>query len=372
MIFITDKESLLNKLRTVEKITVQRGIQPVLANILFEAEGNKIKLSATDLDLSIITTTTASVKEEGKITLPARKIFEIVSKLPDKPIEFALNPDNNVVTIKCGSTKFDIIGISAEEFPKIIQKENELTDEDIITVEADTLIKSIKNTAFAVASFDNRNVISGVFCKIEEDKIEMAATDGNRLAKYSQKISNSDGKSAKIVIPAKTLNEFLRVSSIIVEDKVKIKVINSKLILKTNSYIIISKLVSGEYPQYNQLIPKDMINVVNVDKNELYGAIDRVSCMINERTNVVKLTLRDGKMYLKADTPDSGTSDDVIETDYKGDEFKIAFNYKLVFDFLKTIECDKFTMGLNGSQSAAVFKPISSDDYVYLVMPMKI
>ncbi len=372
MLFITDKESLLNKIKTVEKITVMRGIQPVLANILFEAEDNKIKLSATDLDLSIITKTTASVKEEGKITLPARKIFEIVSKLPDKPIEFSLNPDNNVVTIKCGNTKFDLIGISAEEFPKIIQKENELTDEDSISVEADTLIKTIKNTAFAVASFDNRNVISGVFFKIEDDKIEMAATDGNRLAKYSHKIANADNKTAKIVIPAKTLNEFMRVSSIIVEDKVKVKVVNSRLILKTNSYMIISKLVSGEYPQYNQLIPKEMSNTVKVDKNELYGAIDRVSCLINERTNLIKFILRDGKMYLKADTPDSGTSEDVIETDYTGDEFKIAFNYKLIFDFLKTIECDKFTMGINGSQSAAVFKPVSNEDYVYLAMPMKI
>lgn len=372
MLFIIDKESLLNKIKTVEKITVQRGIQPVLANILFEAEDNKLKLTATDLDMSIITKTTASIKEKGKITLPARKIFEIVSKLPDKPIEFSLNPDNNIVTIKCGNTKFDLIGISAEEFPKVVQNENELSDEDSITLDTNTLIKSIKNTVYAVAPYDNRNIISGVFCKVEEDKIEMAATDGNRLARISQKIQNADNKSAKIVFPAKTLNEILRVSSIILEDKISLKVSDSKIIVKTNSYILISKLISGEYPQYQQLIPKNSLNVVEFDKNELNNAIDRVSCMINERTNVLKITLRDSKMFLKAETPDSGNSEDFVETNYKGDEFKIAFNYKLVLDFLKIIDCDKVNMGLNGSQSAAVFTPQNDEDFVYLVMPMKI
>lgn len=372
MIFTIDKESLLNKIKTVEKVTVQRGIQPVLSNILFEAEGNKLKLTATDLDMSIITKTTASIQQEGKITLPAKKIFEIVSKLPDKPIEISLNQDNNIVTIKCGNSKFDIIGISAEEFPKVVQNEEELDDNNAISIDTNTFIKSIKYTVYAAATYDNRNVISGVFCKISEDIFEMAATDGNRLTRISQKIKNDSNNETKIVIPSKTLNEFTRVSSIILEDKVKLKVSNSKIILKTDSYTIISKLISGEYPQYQQLIPKNMANTVTVNKNELNNAIDRVSCMINERTNVLKFIFQNGKIYLKGETPDSGTSEDFVESDYSGDEFKIAFNYKLVSDFLKIIDCEKTTIGLNGSQSAAVFRPKNEDDYICLVMPMKI
>ncbi|MBQ2644860.1 hypothetical protein IJG14_04720, partial [bacterium] len=156
------------------------------------------------------------------------------------------------------------------------------------------------------------------------------------------------------------------------EDKVNLKFLDSKIILKTDSYMIISKLIPGEYPQYQQLIPKNTTNVIKVNKNELNNAIDRVSCMINERTNVIKFILQDNRMYLKAETPDSGTSEDVIETDYIGDEFKIAFNYKLISDFLKIIDCEHITLGLNGAQSAAVFKPQNDDDYVCLVMPMKI
>ena len=352
MIFTTDKESLLNKLRIVEKITVQRGIQPVLANILFETENNTLKLSATDLDISIITKTTAAVKEEGKITLPAKKIFEIVSKLPDKPVEFSLNPDNNVVTIKCGNSKFDVIGISAEEFPKIIQSESEIADSEAITIDT--------------------NPFSGVFCKINEDTLEMAATDGNRLTRISEKIQNKNEKDAKIVIPSKTLNEFLRVSSIINEDKISLIVSGSKIIFKTNSYILISKLLEGEYPQYQQLIPKTTATTVKVKKAELAGAIDRVACMINERTNVIKFILQNGKMYLKSETPDSGTSEDVIESDYQGDEFVIAFNYKFISDFIKIIDCENALIGINGNQSATVFRPDSEDDYICLVMPLKL
>ena len=370
MLFTIDKESLLNKIKTVEKVTVQRGIQPVLSNILFETEDNKLKLTATDLDMTIITKTTAAIKEEGKITLLARKLFEIVSKLQDKPIEFALNPDNNVMTIKCANSKFDIIGISAEEFPKSLAVEGD--EKNSITISTDLFSKSIKDTVYAAAPYENRNVISGVFCKISEDVLEMAATDGNRLARISQKIKNDNSNEVKIVIPSKTLNEFTRISSLIFEDTVKLNASNSTLILKTNSYTIISKLIPGEYPQYQQLIPKNTSNVVKINKNDLFNAIDRVSPLVNDRTSVVKLILKEGKMELKAETPDSGTSEDVIDIDYKGDEFKIAFNYKLLLDFLKSADCDHITLGLNSNQSAAVFRPLNDDDYVYLVMPMKI
>lgn len=371
MIFTTDKESLLNKIKTVEKITVQRGPQFVLANILFETEKNNLKLTATDLDISIITNTTAAVKEEGKITLPAKKIFEIVSKLPDKPIDFSLNKDTNVVTIKCGNSKFEVKGISAEEFPKVIEEE-ELSEKDGINIDTEPFVKSIKYTVYSAANYESRNIISGVFCKISDQTIEMAATDGNRLTRISEKIKNKTEKESKIVIPSKTMNEFLRVSSIINEDNLTLIVVNKKVIFKTKEYIIISRLLEGEYPLYQQLIPKTTANKVNVKKESLSNAIDRVSCMINERTNVIKLILNDGKIMLKAETPDSGTSEEVIEADYKGDEFVIAFNYKFISDFIKTIDSEKAIMEFNSNQSAAVFKPDSKDDYICLIMPLKI
>ena len=372
MIFTTDKESLLNKIKTVEKITVQRGPQFVLANILFETEKNNLKLTATDLDISIITNTTAAVKEEGKITLPAKKIFEIVSKLPDKPIDFSLNKDTNVVTIKCGNSKFEVKGITADEFPKVIENEEELSEKEGIVIDTEPFIKSIKYTVYSAANYESRNIISGVFCKINDRTIEMAATDGNRLTRISEEIKNKTDKESKIVIPSKTMNEFLRVSSIINEDNLTLIVSNKKVIFKTKEYVIISRLLEGEYPLYQQLIPKTTANKLKVKKDSLSNAIDRVSCMINERTNVIKLILNDGKIMLKAETPDSGMSEEVIEADYKGEEFVIAFNYKFISDFMKIIDSENAIIEFNSNQSAAVFKPDSKDDYICLIMPLKI
>ena len=168
------------------------------------------------------------------------------------------------------------------------------------------------------------------------------------------------------------MNEFLRVSSIINEDNMTLIVSNKKIIFKTKEYILISRLLEGEYPLYQQLIPKTTASKVKVKKDSLTNAIDRVSCMINEKTNVIKLILNDGKIMLKAETPDSGMSEEVIEADYKGDEFIIAFNYKFISDFMKTIDSENAIMEFNSNQSVAVFKPDSKDDYICLIMPLKI
>lgn len=370
MLFTIDKESLLNKLRIVEKITIQRGIQPVLANILFEADSNTLTLSATDLDISIKTNTMAAVKTDGKITLPAKKIFEIVSKLPDKPIEFSLNTDTNVVTVSCGFSKFEVIGISAEEFPSIIKEDEKLKDS--IEIDMDPFVKSIKHTVYSTASYENRNIISGVFCKISDENIEMAATDGNRLTRIIDQIKNKENKSAKIVIPAKTLQEFLRVSSLVREEKVQLLVESAKLIIKTKSFFIISRLLEGEYPPYNQLIPQTTGKVALVNREELINSLERVSCMVNERTSIVKFTLNNDKLKLTAETPDSGASEDLIDAKYKGEELVIAFNYKYILESIKIMESKDVQMGLGGSLSATIFRPDSKEDYLCLIMPIQI
>ncbi len=370
MLFTIDKDSLLNKLKIVEKVTAQRGnVQPVLANVLFEAETNTLNLTATDLEISIKANTTAAVKKEGKITLPAKKLLEIAAKLPDKPVEFSLNEDTNVVSITCGNSKFEIIGISAQEFPKI---EDEIQDGTQIEIEMEPLLKSIKNTVYAAANYENRNVISGVFCNIKGTKLEMAATDGNRLTRIIEAIKNKDEKNAKIVIPSKTLNEFVRICTFISEEKVLLIVDKSRLTLKTMSFSINSRLIEGEYPPYEQLIPKTTSNTASVSREDLITALDRVSTMVNDRTSIVKFVFDDNKLLLKAETPNSGTSEDVIDCVYKGDELAIAFNYKYVLDSIKTMEAKNVNIGLNGSLSATVFKPDSEEDYICLIMPIQL
>lgn len=370
MLFTIDRDSLLNKLKIVEKVTAQRGnVQPVLSNVLFEAENNTLNLSATDLEISVKSKTTVAIKKEGKITLPAKKLLEIAAKLPDKPVEFSLNEDTNVVNISCGNSKFELVGISASEFPKT---EDDMPGGTEIEIEIEPFIKSIKNTVYAAANYENRNVISGVLCLIKENKLEMAATDGNRLTRIIEVINNKENKSAKIVIPSKTLNEFVRICSFVQEEKVIMVVDKSKLALKTMNFSINSRLIEGEYPPYEQLIPKSTSNNAVVLRDDLIMALDRVSTMVNDRTSIVKFIFDEGKLLLKAETPNSGTSEDVIDCEYSGDELTIAFNYKYVLDSIKTMESKNVKVGLNGSLSATLFKPDNEENYICLIMPIQI
>ena len=347
---------MLNKLKIVEKVTAQRGnVQPVLANVLFDVKDNILNLSATDLEISIKAKTTVAVKKEGRITLPAKKLLEIA--------------DTNIVNISCGNSKFEIIGISAQEFPKI---EDEIPDGTEIEVELEPFLKSIKNTVYAAANYENRNVISGVFCLIKDTKLEMAATDGNRLTRIIETIKNKDSKNAKLVIPSKTLNEFVRICSFITEEKVVLIVDKSRLTLKTMSFSINSRLIEGEYPPYEQLIPKSTANNSIIARDELITALDRVSTMVNDRTSIVKFIFNDNKLVLKAETPNSGASEDIIDCSYTGEELTIAFNYKYVLDSIKTMDAKNVKIGLNGSLSATVFMPESEENYICLIMPIQI
>ncbi len=370
MFFTIDRDSLLNKLRVVEKVTAQRGnVQPVLANVLFDVKDNVLNLSATDLEISVKANASVVMKKEGKITIPAKKLLEIASKLPDKPVEFSLNEDTNVISISCGSSKFEIIGISASEFPKT---DDEIAGATEIEIEVEPFIKSIKNTVYAAANYENRNVISGVFCQIKENKIEMAATDGNRLTRIIENIKNKDDKTAKLVIPSKTLNEFLRISFFIPEEKVILIANNTRLTLKTSSFSINSRLIEGEYPPYEQLIPKTTANNAVIRRHDLIDALDRVSIMVSERTSIVKFVFSENKLVLKAETPNAGNSEDIIDCTYKGDDLSIAFNYKYVLDSIKTMDAKNVQVGLNGSLSATLFKPESDEEYICLIMPIQL
>ena len=372
MEFTIEKETLLTNLKIVEKTTVSRGIQPVLSNILIVASSdNFITFAATDLDINIMSKTIASVQTPGKITLPAKKLSEIVSRLSNKPVVFSLNSETNIVTISCGNSKFELIGISADEFPVALNEE-ELKDKESVEIDLNPFIKSIKYTAFSAANYENRNIISGVFCSISNENIEMAATDGNRLTRIVEKITNEKETSISCVIPSKTLQEFLRIASFINDEKISLIIERTKIIFKTNSMIMTSRLLEGEYPPYKQLIPQNCEKNALVKREDMISALERVAVMVNERTNIVRFLFKDNNLFLKADTPDAGLGEDSISIEYTDDELTIAFNYRYVLDSLKIMESENVKIGLGGSLSATLFKPVSDDDYLCLIMPIQI
>lgn len=372
MKFLAKKEDIFNGIRLVANVAAMKSLQPVLANILIETvDDNAVKLTATDFDLTISTTVDAKIENEGRITLPAKKLNDIVSRLSDKLITFELNTETNSMNITCDNTKFDIIGISANEFPNVLENIS-ISEENAIDIDLKPFVKAMRQASFAAANFEANNLLSGVVCDISEEMLEMASTDGNRLARVREKISNIEHKTNQLIIPSKTTTEFMKMSALIDDESVKIYTDKTKLVIKTEKSMMISRIMEGQYPKYNQLIPKESPKTAIVNKNKLVSALERVSIMVNEKTSIVKFEFSENKLTLKADTPDAGASEESFDIEYNSEDLTIAFNYKYVIDGLKNMDTDEVKIGLNTNLSATVFMPNSEEDYISLIMPVQI
>ena len=309
MKIVVKKEDLYNGIKIVEKAAGQKTVLPILANILIETiNQNSIRLVAQDMEMAISTIVDAQVEEEGKITLPSKTLNDIVSKLSNKLITIEFNEsegaDSTVVNITCQNSKFDLVGISAAEFPSM-----------------------------------------------------------NKVA-----AENSD---LQLVIPSKVLNEFIRISSYIEDEYVKLTVAGKQIILNTSRISMVAQLLEGKYPDYNVLIPQDCQKNATVNVAEMETALDRVSTLVNEKTSIVKLEFTENNLKLTADTPNMGNSEETMAIDYTGEDITIAFNYKYILDVLRHIESEEVKIGLNTNLSASVFRPNTDEDFVCLVMPVR-
>lgn len=371
MKFTVRKEDLYEGIKIVERATSVKALQPVLMNIYIETlDKGAIRLVATDLDYTVVAEVDAQVEQEGKITLPSKMLNDIVSKLGDNLVSFEMAEGESVVHITCQKAVFDINGISANEFPQDFAN-IDLETQEGIEINLRTFVKAVKLAGFAAASLDTSNVLSGVVCNITEDYLEIASTDGNRLARYREAIENKDKKTAMLIVPSKIINEVMKMSSFIDEDTIKIYTKDTRIIFKSAKTLTISRLIDGMYPKYNELIPTSYEKVINVNVQKIISVIERVSVMVNEKTNVITLDLADNTMRLEASAPGAGKSEDVIDIDYTDDEYTIAFNFRYLLDVLKNMESENVSVNLNSPTSAVKFVPDNDEDYFCIVMPIQ-
>lgn len=375
MRFAVQREDIHQAVAAVQRATATRVIQPILSNILIESLGaDTLKLSATDLDFAIETTISAQILEEGRITLSARKLSEIISKLPNgKEITFEIDEAVQTARIQCGTSLFDMRTLPADEFPQVKVID---TADQAIEVDGQAFARAINQTVFAAASYDANNVLGGVFFQLNETGLEMAATDGSRLARRVEAAKASgaaSGLNVAAIIPAKALQEFIKLAgSEMSEQPVRIAIAEGQISFRTPRFYVLSRLLDGQYPKYNQLIPVENKIVAYAKKKDFIESLERTAVMANERTNIVKMVLDKGNMSLAAQTPDVGDSKDTLEVLYDGEALSIAFNYKYVIDALKVIESDDVRMETNGPLSPTIFKGKEENEYLCLVMPVQV
>lgn len=369
MQFEVQKENLLNALSAVSKATTTRGIQPILANILIDAiDAKSLKLSATDFDISIEAIIPASVQEEGKITLQAKKLMEIISNLSDNSVAFDIDLAKLTAKISSGQAKFELMGIAADDFPEIAK----IDEKNEVELELEAFVSSIRQTRFAAASFEANNVLSGVFFRVGSQEMEVAATDGNRLAQKKTKLSKAVSKDISVIVPTRILDEVVRMTTSETGDTIYVGLSEGQISFRLSDKYLLSRLLEGRYPDYPKLIPSGYETIVKANKDDLIGSVRRTAVMANERTNIVKMDFEKHKLHLSANTPEMGDASDSMDVDFKEGGLKIAFNYKFMLEALQAIETHDITMEFGGSLAPALLKCDDDEGYLCLIMPVQV
>jgi DNA polymerase III subunit beta len=370
------RDELHASVSAVQRATATRVIQPILSNILIEADADQaqVALTATDMDFTIQTTVSAEVGQSGRTTMSAKKWAEIMSKLPASA-QVSLTADDGQARIVCDHSVFDLRTMPAEEYPTV----RPLDLANAITLPLSAFIRAIQQTVFAAAMSETNNVLGGVYFSLTPTQFEMAATDGSRLARRTEALEDSGiTQPISAIIPAKSLQEFARLvgGNNPESTTVSLSISDGQLALKTERYYVLTRLIDGQYPQFQQLIPKENKLTMVADRQHLMAGIERAAIMANERTSVIKMTVMMDRVELAANTPEVGDSQDEVAVQFTGhspEPFVVAFNYRYVLDALKVISDAEVRMETNGQLTPTIFRSNTPDDgYMCVVMPVQV
>ncbi|MCT2345890.1 DNA polymerase III subunit beta [Niallia taxi] len=375
MKFIIQKEHLVQSVQDVMKAITSRTTIPILTGIKIVATEEGVTLTGSDSDISIESfipkeeneTVIVEIQRPGSIVLQAKFFSEIVKKLPTSQVE--LEVDNLQTVIRSGKSEFNLNGLDSEEYPHLPQ----ISEENIFKIPTDLLKNIIKQTVFAVSTSETRPVLTGVNWKIENDDLICIATDSHRLALRKAKIDANTEQAFNIVIPGKSLNELNR----ILDDHnepVEIVVTENQILFKAKHILFFSRLLEGNYPDTNRLIPTESKTEIVVNAKEFLQAIDRASLLAREgRNNVVKFsTIGQDVIEISSFTPEIGkVVEELVSESIHGEELKISFSAKYMMDALKALEGTEVKINFTGAMRPFVINPLNDDSILQLILPVR-
>lgn len=375
MKFKVPKSTLDKAIKSVSKAIPQKSIQPILNNILLETKEGKLTLNATDLDLSIEATIPSINELDGCITISAKKLEEIVSKLEEDEISFEVDLDSFKTNLICKKANFDLVALPADDFPRIDKPEIG----KFLKIKRNILSKIINLVSFSASRYEINNILSGVFFGIKKINtqiiFEMAATDGNRLSSYEYILESNQNfdldNNIEAVVPIKVVQDAQRILETSIDNEIALSFLNNQIIFFTQDRFIISRLMDGIYPKYKQLIPQNQDKIAQIDRKDFLVCLERIAVMANEITNMVKLSFGKNILEIESSNNDYGQAKEEIRIDYIGDDIKIFFNVKYLIDALKNIDSQIIQMSMISPIAAVLIKPISDENFLHLIMPIK-
>lgn len=377
---VVSRNDLLRGITTVQSAVAAKNTMPILANVLLEAKDQRFEFVATDLDMGIRLSVPAEVVGKGSITINARKLSDICRELPDAAVDLETD-DTQKLSIVCQKSQFKIHGLPKDDFPIL----PEVKKDKSIKVQASLFQEMIRKTSFAVSTDETRYILNGVLFQIEGGKARMVATDGHRLAYIQKKLESKNDEKSSLIIPTKALNEVSKVIGDLSKGKekedekeekkelfVEISATDNQVKFVVSGVEIVSRLIEGQFPNYEQVIPKESTKKLEISTAELSAATKRVAILASEKSNSVKYKFNKGKLTISANTPDMGEAKEEFEIPYEDEELQIAFNSKYVLDVLKSVGTDKVDVELTQPLNPGVFKPNADQDYLCVIMPMRV
>jgi len=370
MKFSVLQNKLLNALQIVSGVVPTRSTTPVLENILFELEDDTLKMTGTDLEISITTKIhPEKVDSTGAIALPARVLTETIRSLPDIEIQFELD-ENNRMKMTTSRGFYQVSGISKDNFPE----QPSFSDEKTVVVKNNLLNRMFSKTIFAVSSEELRPALMGVFMQILPDEFRMVATDGHRLSKIIDTGFRFDDQPIRMVIPPKAVQSALK--NLKEDGETKLIIDDSGLCFDFKETVLYTRLVEGDYPDYERVIPRDNEKKLVVDKNELMASLKRVSLFSSALTHQIRFSLSTDKLEICSEDMDiGGEAREELQVDYKEEGMEIGYNAQYAMDVLKHVDTDQVVFHLNNPVRAAIIKPETqqeNESFLMLIMPIKL
>jgi DNA polymerase-3 subunit beta len=363
MEFHVDRDAFLKGLQMVHNIVEPRQTMPILANVLLEAAGESLRITATDLEVGVRVSIPAKGVKDGVITLSARKLVEIVKELPAAPLSLRVQ-DNAWVGLRCGGAAYKLVGLTAEDFPALGSSE----PVQWLTLHGKVLRDMLAQTGFAVSHDESRYALNGVLFAVQGKELRLVATDGHRLALAARPLV--DGGAMSGIVPRKAVQEIARIVGS--GEEVHIAISENQFILKMPSVLLTARLIEGTFPNYEQVVPRGHPRRLTLSRNGLMAALRRVSVLSEDRTKPVKFTLAPGTLRLAAYNPDFGEAEESLEVEYAGEEVTIGFNSRYVLDALGSQEAEQVIVELKDGVSPGVFKSFEEEGSLCVIMPMRI
>jgi DNA polymerase-3 subunit beta len=368
------KSDLLKELTATQGVVERKTTIPILSNFLFEASGDRLSITATDLDLSLRTSAPAKVKKEGSCTVPARKLYDYVKLLGDGDISIKLL-ENHWVQIRSGRSNTKMVGMARANFPALPQ----FPTDSAISIPATVLRNLIAKTIFGISNEESRYTLNGALLVLKPESITMVATDGHRLAHIEHANSKYPvSGEMRVLVPKKAMAELNTLLNVTEDPSVPVEFAKdeSTLFFRIGGRLLTSRQLTGQFPNYEAVLPRDNNKSVTVHCDELSAAIQRVAQFADERSNAIRMRLGKNELKISSSNTETGESEDSMETAYTGDEIVIGFNSQYLLEFLKVVSVGDVRFEFKDAQSAGQLRPDEAADseykYRYIVMPMRI